>query len=191
MKSHPYEKTPGGGALTAFPAHSDPATASTPQAQPPDICTYVNAKGGRCRMSIVHPDEALCPDHLNKQRRAELLHTQSVSASLFENLHDFSSPTAVNVFLGNLLRETALKRIDRKDAITLAYIGQLLLNSHANLDRFHKYGFTEKDCVAERVLEHKRQLEVSLYPRQSQPTNANANQAASPNPASSPQTGET
>ena len=138
-------------------------------------------------MSIVHPDETLCPDHLNKQSRAELLHTQSVSSSLFENLHDFSSPTAVNVFLGNLLRETALKRIDRKDAITLAYIGQLLLNSHANLDRFHKYGFSEKDCIAERVLEQKRQLEIALNPRAPQPSNAT--QSSNPNPASSPQTG--
>ena len=115
-------------------------------------------------MLIVHPASTLCPDHLSKQRRAEQRHAHSVANTLFENMHDFTAPTSVNIFLGNLLREVALKRIDRKDAMAMAYIGQLLLNSHADIDRFYKFGFDEKNYAATILLARKRNLEGAQSP---------------------------
>ena len=41
----------------------------------------------------------------------------------------FTSADEVNLFLGNLVRQLAHKRIARRDAIALAYISQLLLTS--------------------------------------------------------------
>jgi hypothetical protein len=41
----------------------------------------------------------------------------------------FTTADEVNLFLGNLVRQLARKRIARRDAIALAYLGQLLLNS--------------------------------------------------------------
>src|SRR5262249_8648980 len=133
MDSHPYEKTPGEGGASAPDAAETPAPdLSATQVVGTDACTFVNAKGGRCRMFIVHRNEVFCPHHLNQQRRAEQRHAEQVSANLLQNMLDFSSPTSVNIFLGNLLRELTLRRIDRKDALAMAYIGQMLLNSHAD-----------------------------------------------------------
>jgi len=41
----------------------------------------------------------------------------------------FTTADEVNLFLGNLIRQLARKRIARRDAIALAYISQLLLTS--------------------------------------------------------------
>ncbi|HUL14445.1 MAG TPA: hypothetical protein VLV88_00485, partial [Terriglobales bacterium] len=45
------------------------------------------------------------------------------------SIEDFSSADSINLFLGNLVKQLVRKRIARPDAIALAYIGQLLLNS--------------------------------------------------------------
>ena len=74
-------------------------------------------------MLIKSPDEALCAYH---QRR---LQDQRVSESAQELLAcgtDFADAPAVNRFLGALVRQVTLKRIPRRDAVTLAYICQLL-----------------------------------------------------------------
>jgi hypothetical protein len=41
----------------------------------------------------------------------------------------------VNLFLGNLVRQLARKRIARRDAIALAYISQLILTSQTAMAR--------------------------------------------------------
>ena len=182
MESKRCEKTPGGGVATsAVPAGA--ASSSASQSHDVHLCTHVTAPGHRCHMLIVHPDATLCPDHLDKQRRAELRHTQSVSNTLFANMHDFTSPTSVNLFLGNLLREFSLKRIDRRDAIAMAYIGQLLLNSHAAIDRLYAAGFHEENPTAKILLQEKRELEISLDPRRQPGPNAPSAPASTNSPA--------
>ena len=54
---------------------------------------------------------------------------------LLGDIHDFSTPASVNPFLGNLIKQLACKRIARRDAIALAYISQLLLNSFPALEK--------------------------------------------------------
>ena len=46
-----------------------------------------------------------------------------------------SKPDSVNRFLGNLVKQLARKRIARRDAIALAYIPQLLLNTFPAMQR--------------------------------------------------------
>ena len=48
---------------------------------------------------------------------------------------DFTDPPSVNRFLGNLLKLVAVKRVPRRDAVAMAYISQLILNSQAAQDR--------------------------------------------------------
>jgi len=45
------------------------------------------------------------------------------------------SADEVNLFLGNLVRQLARKRIARRDAIALAYISQLILTSQTAMAR--------------------------------------------------------
>ena len=46
-----------------------------------------------------------------------------------------TSAASVNLFLGNVVKQLTRKRIQRRDAIALAYLSQLLLNSLAAMDK--------------------------------------------------------
>jgi hypothetical protein len=57
------------------------------------------------------------------------------AAELMANIKDFKTPASVNLFLGNLVTQVVRKRVGRRDAITLAYLSQLLLNSVSSMGR--------------------------------------------------------
>lgn len=78
--------------------------------------------------------EGLCPHHLGRLQ-AERAKNDEAVAELLGPLEDFSSPASVNLFLGNLLKLMARKRIDRRDALAQAYICQLLLNTFPHIRR--------------------------------------------------------
>ena len=78
--------------------------------------------------------EGLCPHHLGRLQ-AERARNDETLAELLGPLEDFSSPASVNLFLGNLLKLMARKRIDRRDALAQAYICQLLLNTFPHMHR--------------------------------------------------------
>lgn len=85
-------------------------------------------------MLVMSIEADFCAYH--EQRR---LQTQSgretAAAELLGCVSDFSDAASVNRFLGNLVKQVTLKRIPRRDAVTLAYICQLLLNSLGTLNR--------------------------------------------------------
>ena len=54
---------------------------------------------------------------------------EALAAALLTNTNNLSDPAQVNQFLANLLNQLAHKKISRKNAIAMAYISQLLLNS--------------------------------------------------------------
>jgi hypothetical protein len=58
-----------------------------------------------------------------------------LAADLLGDIHDFSTPASVNLFLSNLVKQLGCKRVARRDAIALAYISQLLLNSFPAFER--------------------------------------------------------
>src|SRR5262249_41155916 len=78
----------------------------------------------------------------------------------------------------------------RKDALAMAYIGQMLLNSHADIDRFYKMGYHEENPTAKIRLEDKRIAEALLDGRAPVPSRNKVSAPASSTPPAQPQTAE-
>jgi hypothetical protein len=114
------------------------------------LCQHRTATARRCRMlqSPNHP--TLCTFHAlaeaklraaTKRAEAKSFRTHSidaVAADLLAGTDNLSQPASVNLFLANLLKNFAHHRISRRDATTLAYISQLLLNSQSVMHRQQK-----------------------------------------------------
>ena len=112
-------------------SNSSPVSIQLPLAR---RCQHINARGHRCRMFAADAEEALCPHHLGRLQ-AECAKNDEAVAELFGPLEDFCSPANVNLFLGNLLKLMARKKIDRRDALAQAYVCQLLLNTFPHMRR--------------------------------------------------------
>jgi hypothetical protein len=123
MESNHYTKTTPAGV---------PIVAESPALSP---CQHINGKGHRCRMFTSDPNSTLCAHHVRKQIKARRLQNEATANELLGDIQDFSTADSVNVFLGNLVKQLAHKRIARRDAVALAYISQLLLNSLSALSR--------------------------------------------------------
>ncbi len=106
-------------------------------------CQFENARGQRCHMLIDnhHPGNGtarptLCAYHADRLRATvPAVEPEVLAADLLGDINDFSTAGSVNLFLGNLVKQLARKRMARRDAIALAYISQLLLNSLPALER--------------------------------------------------------
>ena len=114
-----------------------------------DRCQHVDARGHRCRMFVAPAEKTfgsgtdsdlaeltadLCAHHAQKLLRRQRA-GQTAGAELLASITDFADAASVNRFLGNLARMVAVRRIPRRDAVVLAYISQLILNSQAANDR--------------------------------------------------------
>jgi hypothetical protein len=117
-----------------------------------DRCQHIDARGHRCRMFVAPAEKTfgsgpdspdsdlaeltadLCAHHAQKLLRRQRA-GQTAGAELLASITDFADAASVNRFLGNLARMVALRRIPRRDAVVLAYISQLILNSQAANDR--------------------------------------------------------
>ena len=132
MESNPYEKTTGEGVPSSITLTSEAEAAAVPaETTEAELCRHIDARGHRCRMLVINPEQTLCSHHAQRENR-------SISESAQELLAcgtDFGDAPAVNRFLGALVRQVTLKRIPRRDAITLAYLCQLLLNSLSAIER--------------------------------------------------------
>jgi hypothetical protein len=107
-------------------------------------CQYQNARGQRCNMLIDQnyrpPNEAhqptLCAYHADRLRASvPPVDPEVLAAELLTDIDSFTTADEVNLFLGNLVRQLARKRIARRDAIALAYISQLILTSQTAMAR--------------------------------------------------------
>jgi hypothetical protein len=101
-------------------------------------CQYKNSRGQRCHMLIDKnrrpPDgekrSPLCPYHLAQSKAKDAgPDPETLAAELLGDIVNFTTADSVNLFLGNLVKQLARQRIARRDAIALAYLCQLLLNS--------------------------------------------------------------
>jgi hypothetical protein len=101
-------------------------------------CQYKNTRGHRCHMLIDNhhrPTDGtnrptLCAYHASKIKTGLPTPDPEVAAAeLLNGVDQFSTADEVNLFLGNLIKQLAHKRIARRDAIALAYISQLLLST--------------------------------------------------------------
>jgi len=78
----------------------------------------------------------LCPYHAECLKAAvPVVDPEVLAAELLDDIDSFTTADEVNLFLGNLVRQLARKRIARRDAIALAYISQLILTSQTAMAR--------------------------------------------------------
>jgi len=107
-------------------------------------CQHISPKGNRCHMLIDQTHRlangaqlpTLCAYHAGRPRAAApLVDPEVLAAELLTDINSFTTADEVNLFLGNLVRQLARKRIARRDAIALAYISQLILTSQTAMAR--------------------------------------------------------
>lgn len=126
MESNSYENDRG-----ATPEPDPNAVAPSKPKRPARIkCQHLSPKGHHCHMAPT-VNSKYCKIHKadGEPTREEL------AAEILGSVPDLSTAASVNQFLHNVVKQFAHQRIERRDAITLAYLGQLLLNSIAALDR--------------------------------------------------------
>src|SRR5260370_38993887 len=132
----------------------------SPKQQIVHQCQYQNSRGQRCHMLIdqnqrlangAHPP-TLCAYHADRlHATAPVVDPEVLAAELLTDIDSFTTADEVNLFLGNLVRQLARKRIARRDAIALAYISQLILTSQTAMAR-QRAG--EPAAANEAVFEH-------------------------------------
>ena len=129
MESDRYKKPRGARGVTEQLPRSEPTTSAAEAA----FCHHLDARGHRCRM-LAAPDGELCAHHAQRLSRSTPA-SDAVAAELLSSIEDFSTAASVNQFLGNLTKQLVRKRIQRRDAVALAYLSQLLLNSLSAMNR--------------------------------------------------------
>ena len=135
MESHRYKKHRGVGPVTSKLAPAAKPAQSGRQAAAEDaLCQHLDARGHRCRMLSASDGGELCAHHAQRLSRSTPAN-DVLTAELLSSIEDFSTAASVNQFLGNLTKQLVRKRIQRRDAIALAYLSQLLLNSLSAMSR--------------------------------------------------------
>ncbi|HKV24797.1 MAG TPA: hypothetical protein VJN93_09430 [Candidatus Acidoferrum sp.] len=107
--------------LTASAVLASPSEISTNQ------CQHISPRGQHCRMLRVD-DESLCPFHL-RQAQAAQPDPEALAAELLDSTGNLNTADRVNALIGNVTKALARQRIDRRDALALGYLAQLLLNT--------------------------------------------------------------
>jgi len=72
-------------------------------------------------------DEALCPYHL-RLTQASQPDPEALAAELLASTGNLNTADRVNALLANVVKQLARQRIDRRDALAIGYLAQLLLN---------------------------------------------------------------
>jgi len=164
----------------------------SPKQHTVEQCQYKNSRGQRCHMLVDqnqrlpngahHP--TLCAYHADRLRASvPAVDPEVLAAELLTDIDSFTTADEVNLFLGNLVRQLARKRIARRDAIALAYISQLILTSQTAMAR-QRAG--EPAAANEAVFEHLiaglRQRSSELASRGNQQSVAAAAEPGKENP---------
>jgi hypothetical protein len=105
------------------------------------LCQYPFADGRHCRMLRLASHPSLCVFHAREER--QLLEADMHGEDLTESLSGHITTAGdVNHVLGKLFAAVAQNRIPPRNAATLAYIGQLLLQSLPSIksDVYQTYG---------------------------------------------------
>jgi hypothetical protein len=134
MESHPCEKSRGAGAPSDITSTTEISSAESEATAETALCRHIDGRGHRCRMLVMSIDADLCAYHAQRRMQTQR-GSETAATELLACVSDFSDAASVNRFLGNLVKQVTLKRIPRRDAVTLAYICQLLLNSLTAISR--------------------------------------------------------
>jgi len=134
---HPYFNLQKGSTMSAKLSTSVSTTVDS-------HCQHISPKGNRCHMLIDQNRRpangaarpTLCAYHADRLRASvPVVDPEVLAAELLDDINSFTTADEVNLFLGNLVRQLARKRIARCDAIALAYISQLILTSQTAMAR--------------------------------------------------------
>jgi hypothetical protein len=105
----------------------------------------------------------LCAYHANRLRAAvPAVDPEVLADELLTDIDSFTTADEVNLFLGNLVRQLARKRIARRDALALAYISQLILTSQSAL---HKEQAAQEESSEKANFAHLRRASQDLEAR--------------------------
>ncbi len=109
--------------------HPRKSGSASPEARksPSGLCRFIFADGRSCRMLRAPGHKSLCVFHAREER--ELRSAKQAARRLVSFSGEFTTASDVNRVLGQLFLLLANQRISRKDAISLAYVAQLLLQS--------------------------------------------------------------
>jgi hypothetical protein len=91
-------------------------------------CSHINGAGRRCRMIVAPTHDELCAHHF-QQHVASQPDPETLAAELLETTGNLNTADRVNALLANVVKQLARKRIDRRDALAIGYLAQLLLNT--------------------------------------------------------------
>jgi hypothetical protein len=122
-------------------------------------CNYLFADSRRCRMLRHHSSDELCLFH--HREFTHLKFAEDLGAELVSLGGQFQNHININLVLGKIFAAVATGRMHRRDASTLAYIAQLLLQTIADKkstrasDRYDYRGFTS--AINFRYARRKRQ----------------------------------
>ncbi len=120
---------------------------------PATQCQYRSQLNRRCRLPFAPDHPTLCAFHARAARRAQSTqHAQAIAAEILAGTENFSTPARVNLFLGSLLKNFANHQISRRDATTMAYISQLLLNSQCVMHRQAQDAQAAKPAAPQRIV---------------------------------------
>lgn len=128
MESHPCDKSRGPVVPSEITSAAGLASANSQSNAEEALCRHIDGRGHRCRMLVMSIDADFCAYHAQRRLQAQR-GSETAAAELLSCGSDFHDAESVNRFLGTLVKQVTLKRIARRDAVTLAYICQLLLNS--------------------------------------------------------------
>jgi hypothetical protein len=106
-----------------------------------NLCHFTYSDGRRCRMlrHLSHP--GLCPFHAREEQ--QFLESQRIGTELAASLTgNFLNAADVNHVLGKVFTALAQNRISARNAATLAYIGQLLLQSIPSVKQETKFKYS-------------------------------------------------
>jgi hypothetical protein len=96
-------------------------------------CAFSYSDGRRCRMLCRPSHPSLCPFHAREE--LQILEAGKIAAGFASITGGFYTFNDVNQALGTLFRVVAANRIPPRSAVTLAYLGQLLLQSIPGVER--------------------------------------------------------
>jgi hypothetical protein len=112
-------------------------------------CSFSTSDGRRCT-ALTYPGHAsLCHQHLRKELEG-LPPAQDVATGILSSIHNFQSAAAINAALGRIFALLAAGRITRQDALSLAYLCQLMLQSLKGFK--HEICLTTYEKIFERDL---------------------------------------
>ncbi len=159
-----------------------------PKPNPKIICQHRSTLGRRCRMLLAPNHPTLCTFHARAEAKAEAAtQAQAVATELLADTENLTQPASVNLFLANLLKNFANHRISRRDATTLAYISQLILNSQCVMHRQAKDAQAAKAAEPEQsimfVPRPCRRLHVDDPPSSGNPPSSRSGGSSDPFPS--------